>query len=303
MPFQGLDSITCRFQVNLKTKEYIVDPIYDEIEYQPGDMFALTFEYEPSYNQGAVNIVTGQVILECNNAYVSEEYGYIIYVNKEYNMGVVDYDGQTILPAIYKQIHASSEGEFFIIDDNGQACVINSEGIVQKKFENLYLVDYFGSVNVWSFEYADLAPQETDFRISGFMDASFNLIIDHEYYDFGLTIGKYLYTPFNSKAPVPVVEDNPLGEYRFVNSSGYADGCYTKFAWIKEQGVLVVEDNSGKCGLLSYDGTVLFGLQECHILINPQDETLISTNWNASNLNNSYNTTKYLIYTVSANES
>lgn len=287
---------------DLSKDKYLIEAIYDSIDYQPGNEYAQTYLYDPEYFTGAVNVATGQVILECDNMYVKGEYGYIIYTDEDYNTGVVDSSGQTILHAVYQQICATPQGDFFVIEGN-RYYVIDTDGKILKEFMDLYLCDYFESIDVWSFEYTGLEPVE-DLHISGFLDGSFNVIVDHEYNNYHLLLGNFTSYP-NSRdvsiAPVPVLEDNPLGEYRFINSSGYADGWYSDISCFPDQGVLVVEDIDGKCGLVSYDGAILFALQPCHIFTNPDDnESLNAVNWNTGYQYAAYNDSDRFIYTVKA---
>jgi len=277
---------------DLSKGKYTIEAVYDNIEYQPGNEYAQTFLEDPHYFTGAVNIATGQVILNCNNMYIKEEYGYILYADENYDMGVVDSLGQTILPAVYQQICATPQGDFFVIKGN-RYYLIDSEGNTLKEFKDLYLCDYAASIDVWSFEYTGLEPIE-ELRISGFLDGSFNIIVDHEYFLFSVNnnglVSQLTYpNPIDvSTTPVIVREDNQLGEYRFINSSGYAEGWYSSISWFPDQGVLVVEDIDGNCGLVSYDGTVLFALQPCQIFTNSDYEY------------DSYNDSDYLIYSVEA---
>ena len=289
---------------DLAKENYIIEAVYDDIEYQPGNMYALTYINHAQYSVSAVNIVTGQDIIS-GKKYVKEEYGYFIYADENYHMGVVNASGQEILPAIYKQVCASPQGEFCVMKGN-KNYVINSEGKTVKEFNNFFVCEYIDSINCWTFQYSGLDPVE-DLRISGLLDGSFSTMIDHEYFYFsvngkGLPISQAYPNPIDiSTMPVVVCEDNSLGEYRFINSSGYAEGWYTNISWFPDQGVLVVEDIDGKCGIVSYDGTVLFRLQQCHIFTNPDNnESINKTNWNIKYQYDSYNDSNYFIYTVKA---
>lgn len=288
---------------DLSKGEYIIEAEYDSIDYQPGNEYAQTFLYDPDYFTGAVNVTTGQDILNCNNMFIKEEYGYILYADANYDMGVVDSLGQTILPAVYQQIIATPLGEFFVIKGN-RYYVIDSEENTLKEFKDLYLCDYAASIDVWSFEYTGLEPIE-ELRISGFLDGSFDTIVDHEYFYFsvngdGLVISQSYPNPNDIfTTPVIVSEDNLLGEYRFINSSGYAEGWYSNISWFPDQGVLVVQDVDGRCGLVSYDGTILFALQFCHIFTNSESiKPWIESTWNKIYEYEEYNASEYLIYSV-----
>jgi len=275
---------------NLAEGKYIIDNKCQSLFYTPGNIYAEI--YCDGYSK-IIDVSTGKVIYD--KAYDCVEYQYIIIEDGKGGKGVIDFDGNTILPAEYQQIFCSPVGEFAVYKDNC-SYLINSDGKVIQKFSEYVVCDFVDSLNCWLFQDVSQGSDNPD-TINGFMSRDGKVLFNDNITFFRKNDDVAAYFPNRINlitVPAIIYAPNPSGNYKFISSSGYTnDSIYASTAWFPNQGVVVVADAERNNGLVSYDGKVLFDLKPCHIFTN-------KSSYEASNGYHYelYNDTDFLIFTV-----
>ena len=287
---------------NLATGTYVIKPIYDSIEYESGDGFAFISLGD---KWGVADVSTGNVLIDCINEGENkhESYGYIVYESKNDLWGVMTMNGTSVLPAVYERVVCSPSGEFGVVKDN-KCCLLNAEGNTIKELSDSVIVAYVPSINRWIYtnDYdVESVPVYGILNYDGsvFIEPSF----ENYYLNAKSLIASYYYlNPINSLDSSLIIDISITIDgggypvYAIVNTNGYSsESLYRDFEFFPDQKVLVVTDASGKSGLVSYDGTVLFKPMACRFLINKSSDQDGDNNLLTYE---NYNDSDYFIYTV-----
>ena len=212
-------------------------------------------------------------------------------------------DGTIILPADYEKVVCSPNGEFGVVK-NSKSFLLDVEGNTIKELSDSVIVTYVPLSEGWIYtnDYdAESVP------MYGIMNHDGSVLIQPQFELYFANYSDYPYfypNPIDySISPVIIdlrfaVDNGGIAAYAIVNNQGnFVDSLYSNFEYFPDQNVLVVTDESGKSGLVSYDGTVLFQPRACRFFINKggyhdSDENLL--------FYDHYNDSDYLIYTETA---
>jgi len=283
---------------DLAAGTYVIEPIYDSIEYSSGYSFAFICIGD---TWGIADVSTGKVLLDCTNKGEKkyESCGYILYEGEKDLWGVMTLNGTSVLPAVYEKIVCSSNGSFGVVKDS-KSFLLDAEGTTLKELSDSVIVAYVPSMNRWIYTndyYTESVPMYGVMNYDGsvFMEPSFE-----DYYLYAKSlIDSYYYpnpiNPLNSSLIIDIraiVDGGGYPVYAVVNENGYSsESLYRDFDFFPDQKVLVVTDASGMSGLVSYDGTVLFEPGACQFFMNKS-----SDEEDNKLLYDQYNDSDYLIY-------
>lgn len=287
---------------NLEEGVIVVEGEYDYVGRIPGESFAYTLfgsPYTTNGNKyGLIDAFTGKTILDCEYQHLFVEYGYVVYQDNNDKWGVIDIEGNTIFEANYQSIHCSPYEEF-AVRKNGVNYIVDLNENILVEIPIQHIFYFVESVDCWLVSDSDL---NADDIYDALMKRDGTMLIepvnDRLYNDYYDKRNQYPNPIDPSTAPFIVHQYEGEGTDRsnvLINSSGYVFDCPADNAiWFPDQGVLVVTDMV-KCGLISYDGTVLFEPQNCHIFTN-KDSGDATDKYEYD----TYNDTDFLIYTVAA---
>ncbi len=270
----------------LEEGQFIVDPIYDFISYSDGDEFAYV---ELNEKSGALNFKTGGIVL---GGVSNVEYGYVL-IEKDGRYGVYDLDGKEIISTQYDMIYLSPTGIFSATKNEG-CYLIDLQGSILFEADDLTISTYNPSIDCWEFTYKENIVQGYNyFYIDGFISSDGTKVDMKCWSDHGGVVPDAFYEDFadNPEIIAQIGQSealiNPMGDPKIIVFSEYYD--------FPKQNVVVVTDKEGNYGLITYQGEVLFQLQDCIILTNTD---LSETDEISDYKYETYNDTDYLIYIV-----
>ena len=248
---------------------------------------------------GFINISTGKTVVDCVYQSCRIEYEYIEFEDTNDKWGLMDLDGNILFEAKYDSIYCSPYGEFAVCKNGVNYIVDIDESVLMEiPIRNvLYFVD---SVDCWFVTDSDKDADEWQISLMR-RDGTLLIAYANERYitNYYTDLECYANPVDPSRAPFIVRDYDGEGTDSssvLINSEGYVFDCpLGMLDWFPDQGVLVVIKEEGECGLISYDGTVLFPVQECHIFTN-KDAGEEAEKYEYD----TYNDTDYLIYTIPA---
>lgn len=271
--------------LDLDEGQYIVEPTYDFISFHDGNEYAYLHLDE---NRWLYFLKTGVIVRDARYC----EYGYL-YSDKRGRNYIVDLDGNEILSTKYSVISATPHGTFAVMG-NDTIYVIDLQGNILFEADDLMISTYNPSIDCWEFTYKENIVQGYNyFYIDGFISSDGTKVDMKCWSDHGGVVPDAFYEDFadNPEIIAQIGQSealiNPMGDPKIIVYSEYYD--------FPKQDVVVVTDKEGNYGLITYQGEVLFELQNCIILTNtdPHETEEIS-----DYKYETYNDTDYLIYVV-----
>ena len=275
---------------------YVIDPVYRHVFYDQGTRYALVYTDDET---GVYDLTTGIITWDVDtNSLIGVEYDLIIYTEGG-KTGVKKPDGTIVLTAKYDRVSCSPYG-VYAVEMNGNYSLIDSNGNTLREFKDSIVYEYIQSIDCWQFIYKECSDE---YSIDGFISRNGDEILDMICFPYDVN-GKSLHTsqypdPMDlSQSPAIVSIGFPetnTGGFGIINPlSQPIPTLYANYSWLPNQSVLVVTNQEGNCGLVSYDGTALFALQDCHIFTNSG----LMVGQNDPYVYEYYNDTDFLIYTV-----
>ncbi len=264
---------------------FIVEPKYDFISFHDGDEYAYLHLDE---NTWLYFLKSGVIVQDARYC----EYGYV-YLDKSGRYYVVDSDGNEILSTKYSVISATPHGTFAVMG-NDTLYVIDLQGNILFEADDLTISTYNPSIDCWEFTYKENIVQGYNyFYIDGFISSDGTKVDMKCWSDHGGVVPDAFYEDFadNPEIIAQIGQSealiNPMGDPKIIVFSEYYD--------FPKQNVVVVTDKEGNYGLITYQGEVLFQLQDCIILTNTDPS---KTDEISDYKYETYNDTDYLIYVV-----
>ena len=302
--------------MDLSCGEVILEEVYDSVYVYMAGSFANVSSGEVDSKDnlayvsreeeaGLINISTGETVVDCVYQAYRIEYEYIEFEDANDKWGLMDLDGNVLFEAKYDSIQCSPYGEF-AVRKNDASYIVDIDENILREVPDRYVLDFVDAVDCWLVSDREMENEDTAYsalfllvrRDGTPLISSFNVSKYIDYYDYYHTLGQYPNPIDSSTAPFIVSDyedDGTESSSVLINSAGYVFGCPLGLNyWFPDQGVLVVTKD-GKDGLISYDGTVLFPVQECHIFTNKSAGEEAETYEY-----DTYNDTDYLIYTIPA---
>jgi len=274
--------------------DFFIDPIFEHVFYLQGTRYALV---NSKNGAGVYDLTTGIITWNVDESGgYGVEYDLIIYT-EDGKEGVKKPDGTIVLAAKYDRVSCSPYG-VYAVEINGNYSLIDANGNTLREFKDSVVCGYIESIDCWQFIYKESSDE---YNIDGFISRNGDEILDMNCYPYDVN-GRWANMSSSpdpmdlSQSPAIVSIDFPddTGGFGIINPlSQPVPTLYANYSWLPDQRVLVVTDQGGNCGLVSYDGTVLFALQDCHIFTNSG----LVVGQNDPYVYESYNDTDYLIFT------
>ena len=272
---------------DLEKNTCIIQPEYDQIGYVPGDEYAIT---SIDGLMGVIRISDGKTLLGCEYLNCRIEYGYIVYQKTNRDVGVIDFEGNTVFEPIYNDIYCSPFGEFAIHYDAGSA-IVNVEGTVLHSFPEYWIDEFIDSIDCWEFTRIDGDGNDPE---HGYMNRDGSILIEpiitlmesaqNPYYPLWFVRNQYP-LPLNPETYpllVPFFFDNGKKAGVIINTSGYVlDYPLNNFTWFPYKEIIVFVNKDGLEGILSFDGK---------LILEPSDYSFV--------IDNIYDNSDYLVFTT-----
>ena len=273
-----------------------VDYLYDYIKYSRDKQYA---EVYYGTRTGTLDLMSGNLSIYGENEWTFWEYfGHILY-EKQDMIGVNRIDGTEVLPAEYERIICTPHKEYAVLRPGESSYkVINEQGDILYAFEaGTEPIRFIPSIDCWECFFQSYSESDGIMDSDGFISRDGTKKVELQCYE-------YHASPFwfgadenlmTTPAIYSVVLADGYGGFGILNPlENPVPEIYEDYSWFPDQKVLVVTDRAGNSGLVSYDGTVLFELQDCHIFTN----TGLTIDRNDPYVYDTYNDTDYLLYTV-----
>ena len=285
---------------DLSSGTHVLDECYDELWYIPGNLHA---EIYLDGQRGIVELSSKKMTLGIfDNDLNSVYFGCFLFENHD-RYGVKRLDGTIILEANYIWIDILSENEFYVVTKDKKRHIINERGTIIREIEgSVFPSEYVYSIECWGVFFEDYSEEQGIKHNDGFLSKDGETIVAIKCMPSRINDDCAIQYPNpidlkTAPAIYSISKSDGTGGIGIMNPLNEPDPIvYAEYSWFPDQKVLVVSDRDGNNGLVCYDSTVLFELQDCHIFTN----TGLTVDQNDPYVYETYNDTDYLIYTVKA---
>lgn len=276
----------------------VLDEYYDWLWYIPGNLHA---EIYLDGQRGIVELSSKKMTLGVFDNYLNSVYfGCFLFEEKD-QYGVKRLDGTIILEANYIWIDILSENEFYVVTKDKMRHIVNESGTIIREIEgSVFPSEYVYSIECWGVFFEDYGEEQGIKHNDGFLSKDGKTIVAIKCMPSRINDDRAMQYPnpidlMTAPAIYSISKPDGTGGIGILNPLNEPNPIvYENYSWFPDQKVLVVTDRDGKNGLVSYDGTILFELQDCHIFTN----TGLTIDQNDPYVYETYNDTDYLIYTV-----